>query len=319
MRKFSNRTRILVLIGFMLFCGAFYVLWGLTAKNFDFNFPLRMKKVAAVLVVSYAVGHSTLLFQTITNNHILTPSIMGLDRLYMFLQTAVVFFFGSKTLTVMTDIPSFLLSLLLMIGASLLLFLFLFRGEEQNVYFLVLVGMVFGTLFGGLSSFMQVLIDPNEFSILEGRMFASFNKINVDLLWISIGIVFVVFLVSLKDLPLLDVLALGRTTAISLGVSYNGIVMRSFVYVSILTSVATVLVGPVSFLGILVISLARNMTPTFHHGTLLATTVFLGAGILLFGMIITERLLFFSVPISVVVNFVGGIYFIFLLLKESRS
>lgn len=318
--KNAHNRRMLLIFGVLcLLFVAVYILWGLDASNFDFNFPRRAKKVAAVVLVAYCVGHSTLIFQTITNNHILTPSIIGLDNLYMFFQTIVVFLFGSRQLALMNDIPSFCITLLLMVGAAMLLFLLMFRGSERNVYFLVLVGMIFGTLFGGLSSFMQILIDPNEYLVLQGKMFASFNRINTDLLWISLAVTLVVFLISLRDLRSLDVLSLGRSNAVNLGVSYQPLVLRSLIVVAILTSVATVLVGPVSFLGILVISLTRKVYKTYRHSLFLPGVVLIGIAVLMLGMLVAERAMGFSVPLSVIVNFVGGVYFISLLLKENRK
>ena len=314
-----NRRLLALFAGVSVILVVVYVFWGLNASNWDFNLPRRLKKVLAIALVAYAVGHSTLVFQTITSNNILTPSIMGLDSLYLFFQTTVVFLFGSRQLSLMNDVPSFLITLALMLGAALLLFMLMFRGAEKNVYFLVLVGMIFGTLFGGLTNFMQMLIDPNEFSVLQGKMFASFNKVNTDLLWISIGIAAVVFLASLLDLRKLDVLALGRNHAINLGVNYTALVLRSLMLVAVLTSVATVLVGPVSFLGILVISLTRTLFKTYRHATLLAGVSLISVAVLMLGMLVTERLMNFSVPLSVIVNFVGGLYFILLLLKENKK
>ncbi len=315
----KNRRLLLLFAGISIVLAGVYIFWGLDAANWDFSLPRRVKKVLAVLLVAYAVGHSTLVFQTITVNRILTPSIMGLDSLYMFFQTTVVFVFGSHQLSLMNDIPSFLLTIALMLGAALLLFLVMFRGAERNVYFLVLVGMIFGTFFAGLSSFMQMLIDPNEYSVLQGKMFASFNKVNTDLLWISLGIAGVVLGASLFDFRKLDVLALGRNHAINLGVNYSALVLRSLVVVAVLTSVATVLVGPVSFLGILVISITHSLFKTHRHAILLAGVCLVSMAVLLLGMLVTERWMNFSVPLSVIVNFVGGIYFIVLLLKENKK
>lgn len=52
--------------------------------DWDFVLNLRLTKLAALLMVAYAVGVSTQLFQTLTNNPILTPSILGFDSLYVF-------------------------------------------------------------------------------------------------------------------------------------------------------------------------------------------------------------------------------------------
>lgn len=319
-KRLSRNARLMLLFGAgcLVLIAAFLFL-GLESANLDFVFPRRVQKVVAVIIVGYAVGHSTLIFQTVTSNHILTPSIMGLDSLYLFFQTVVVFLFGSRQLALMSDIPSFFITVGLMVGAALLLFLLMFRGAERNVYFLVLVGMIFGTLFGGLSSFMQMLIDPNEFSVLQGKMFASFNKVNTDLLWISLAITLVVFLVSVKDLRQLDVLSLGKSHAVNLGVNYRALVLRSLIVVAVLTSVATVLVGPVSFLGILVISLTRAIFKTYRHAVFLPGVTLISVLVLMLGMLVVERLMNHSVPVSVIINFVGGIYFILLLIKENKK
>lgn len=55
----------------------------------------------------------------------------------------------------------------------------------KNIFFILLVGIVFGTLFKSMSSFMEMLIDPNEFQIVQDKSFASFNNVNTDLLYIA--------------------------------------------------------------------------------------------------------------------------------------
>jgi ABC-type enterochelin transport system, permease component len=270
-----------------------YVFWGLSAENWGFNFPRRVKIIAAISLVGAAIGLSSVSFQTITANHILTPSIMGFDNLYLFLQTVVVFAFGSGQLVMMSDMPGFMFTLLLMVGASVALFLLMFRGEEQNVYFLVLVGFICGAVFSGMADFMQVAIDPNEFSVLEGRMFASFNRINIDLLGVAAVIIAAAFLISIPDFKSLDVITLGRDHAINLGVRYRGVVLRSLIGTAVLTSAATVLVGPITFLGILEVSLARALFRTHRHAVLVSGSVLMAIAVLSLGMLLTERIMQF--------------------------
>ncbi len=295
-----------------------FVLWGLTGRNIGYFLPRRMMKVWAILLVSYCVGYSAVTFQTITNNRILTPSVMGLDSLYLFIQTFVVYFFGSGTLSMMTGYTQFFISVGAMVGMSLLLFLLLFKGDGRNIYFLVLVGMILGNLFGGLSNFMQVLLDPNEFTILQGKMFASFNTINTDLIGVCTVIVAIVILLSIRDLKHLDVISLGQDHAINLGVPYKAVVLRTLIIISILISIATVLVGPITFLGILVVSLSREIVKSFRHERLVAGAVLLGVFSLVASLVLVERVFLFEVTSSTIINFVGGIYFIYLMIKESK-
>ena len=290
-----------------------YVFQGMTPETWDFNMARRIPIVIALVLVGTAVGLSSVVFQTITTNYILTPSVMGLDNLYVLLQTLVLYFVGSTQLTTMQSPLCFMGALLLMVCVSTGIFFYMFRGQNGgNIYFVVLVGMIFGITFGGLSNFMQVLIDPSEFAILEGRLFASFNRINEELL-LTAGLVIAAAVIWLVcDLRKLDVLTLGRSTAITLGVNYKWVVLRSLIIVSILASASTVLVGPVTFLGILIVSIARFIFPTYRHIVLMPGTALVGVAALTFGMLLTERWLNFSVPLSVIINFVGGVYFIYL-------
>ncbi|MGB5793662.1 iron chelate uptake ABC transporter family permease subunit [Poseidonibacter sp.] len=312
------RAKLLIL-GSIFFVGlAFFMFWGINASNYEFFLPRRFSKVLAIFVVAYAVGFSAVIFQTITNNKILTPSIMGLDSLYLFIQTFVVFFFGSSTLVMMSDAKEFVLSVSLMILASLLLYKLLFKGTNKNIYFLVLAGMILGTLFDGMATFMQVLLDPNEFLVLQGKMFASFNTINSELLYICLAISFIVILLSLKDFAKLDVLSLGENDAINLGIDYKAIVKRMLVYIAILTSIATVLVGPITFLGILLVSISRQMLNSFKHSYMTIGAVLIGNIALIYSLIIVERVFNNETTVSILINFVGVLYFIYLILKESK-
>ena len=297
---------------------SYYLFTDMTAEVWDFNIARRLKIVAAIILVAAAVGISSVVFQTITTNYILTPSIMGLDNLYVFMQTLVIYFWGSTQLVMMTDVTQFLVSLFFMVLASGCIFMLMFKGVGQSVFYVVLIGIVFGIAFDGLSSFMQVLIDPNEFAVLEGKMFASFNHINTPLLGLAWGLFILVGIWVLKDVRKYDVLSLGRSNAITLGINYQYMVYKSLIAVSIMSSISTVLVGPVTFLGILIVSLARVLLPTYRHSILISITSLVGVAVLMLGMIVTERFLNFIVPLSVILNLTGGAAFIFLILKTKR-
>lgn len=287
--------------------------------NIGYVLPRRTLKVLAMIITGASIAFSTVVFQTITNNRILTPSIMGLDSLYLLIQTVVIFLFGSQTVMMVDNTMHFLITVGLMVLFSALLFKILFKNEGRNIYFLLLMGIIFGTLFQSLSSFMQVLIDPNEFQIVQDKMFASFNNIHTDLLWISSLVIFIVSIYFVKFMKYLDVLALGREQAINLGVNYDHVVKRLLIVVAILISAATALVGPITFLGLLVVNVTYEFLKTHQHKFLIIAAIFISVIALVGGQFIVERVFTFSTPLSVIINFIGGIYFIYLLLKENRS
>ena len=107
-------------------------------------------------------------------------------------------------------------------GCYIYISLFVFDEKNRaNIILIVLVGVILGTLFSSLSKFMQIMIDPNEYLMLQNKLFASFNNINEDILFISVIMIVITLIFVLKDFKYLDVMSLGRDHAISLGVDYD--------------------------------------------------------------------------------------------------
>ncbi|MCC0565810.1 iron chelate uptake ABC transporter family permease subunit [Brevibacillus borstelensis] len=287
--------------------------------NWDYILPRRSLKVLAIILTGTAIAYSTLVFQTITNNRILTPSIMGLDSLYMLIQTFVIYVFGSKSLTMVDNNLNFLLCVGLMVLFSAVLYKILFKRDQQNIYYLLLIGIIFGTLFQSMATFMQVLVDPNEFQVIQDKSFASFNNINNNLIGIAGILMVLVFAYFWRFNKYLNVLSLGRDQAINLGVDYDYVVKRLLVAVAILISISTALVGPITFLGLLVVNVTYEFMRTYNHKYLILGSIFISVIALVGGQLIVERVFTFSTTLSVIINFVGGVYFIYLLLKENKS
>lgn len=285
----------------------------------DYVLPKRTEKIIAIVVTGAAIALSTVIFQTITNNRILTPSVIGLDSLYLLIQTLVVYFFGSTTLFFQDKNVQFIVNVGIMVAFASLLYRVLFRREDRSIYFILLVGIICGTLFRSIASFIQMLIDPNEFLIVQDRMFASFQNIHTNLLAISIVSVLIVFIYFLRFFRYLDVIALGRDHAVNLGVHYDFVVKRLFLIISVLVSVATALVGPITFLGLLVVNMTYQMFKTFRHRPLIFGSILIAVITLVGGQLLVERVFTFNTTVSVVINFIGGVYFIFLLLREGQS
>ncbi|MGZ0085438.1 iron chelate uptake ABC transporter family permease subunit [Caldibacillus thermoamylovorans] len=314
----SKRMKVAMLVVLVLVLA---VLFLFTHLRGDLEYVLRSRgeKIMAMVFVGWAGAVSTVLFQTMAHNRILTPSIIGLDAVYMLVQTVVVFFFGSTTLTMMSDTSHFLFSAGTMMGFSVLLYSFLFRREGQNLYFILLVGMILGTFMQSVTSFLQYLIDPNEFSIIQDRMFASINNMKTDLLWPAGWCIAAATVYTYRHLHELDVLSLGKDHAINLGVDYERIVKRLLMVVALLVSISTALVGPIMFFGLIVANLAYAFFQTYEHRYLLAGAGLFGIAALIGGQLIVERVFVFSTPLSVIVNIVGGAYFLYLLIKERKA
>jgi iron complex transport system permease protein len=309
---------MMILIGIVLISTALYLFHGLNG-SYDYALPRRAIKVLAMALTGVAIAYSTVIFQTITHNKILTPSVMGLDSLYMLIQTIIYYFFGSMSILVINKNYNFAISVIAMIVFALLLYKFLFKAGKRPVYFLLLVGIILGTFMGSITTFLQVLIDPNEFTSLQNKMFASFNNVNGDLVWLALVIIILTVVYGWRNIRELDVLSLGRDNAINLGVDYDKIVKTMLVLSSILIATSTALVGPITFFGLIVANLSYQFFNTYKHTTLIIGASLMSLVALIGGQWVVERIFTFDTTLSVIINFIGGIYFIYLLLKESRT
>lgn len=283
--------------------------------SWSFVIPFRGVKIAQMILVGYAIAVATVLFQTVTHNRILTPSIMGFDAMYVLIQTALVFTLGGLATAAIDVRLLFLIETGLMIVFALALFRWLFTGVQRSLHLLVLVGIVIGTFFRSFSNFMQRIIDPNEFAVLQDRFFASFNTANSELLLISAFAIGAVSFAAWRIHPTFDVLALGREAAINLGVDYQRTVTTILILVAILVSVSTALVGPVTFFGLLVANLAYIMIGNAKHRYVLPAAILLAVICLVGGQMLLERVFSFNTALSIVIEFLGGMVFILLILR----
>lgn len=296
-----------------------FLFQGLNARNWDYNLSKRIPKVIAIAITGGSIAFSSMIFQTVTNNRILTPSILGLDSLYMFVQTISVFLFGVSSIFMTNKNVNFLLSVGVMLIGTLILYKLLFKKNgSNNIFFLLLVGTVLGTLFKSMTSFMQVTIDPNEFEVLQSKMFASFANVNTDILLISIIAILIIFVLVYEDIKKLDVMLLGRDQAMNLGIDFDKFSRKILLIVAILVSISTALVGQITFLGLLVVNLSYQFFNTYKHSYQIIGSILISIIALVGGQFVVERILNFGSTVSIIINFIGGIYFIYLLMREGK-
>jgi iron complex transport system permease protein len=313
----TARRRLAVLAGLAVAAVAAYLLLDVTG-SWAFALRLRAVTVLTLVVVGYAVAVSTVLFQTVTTNRILTPSIMGFDALYALIQTLFVAGLGAASLQAVPVAVQFAIEVGLMVGLSLLLFRRLFDAHARDLHLLVLVGIVLGVMFRSLSSFVQRLLDPNEFYVLQNRLFATFSGVDHTLLTVSALAVAGATVALWRLRATFDVLALGRGMAVSLGVDHRRAVLRILVIVAVLVSVSTALVGPITFFGLLVANLAYRVVGTDRHRATLPAAVLLAVVCLAGGQAVLQHGLGLDTTLAVVIEFVGGLIFLVLLVRRVR-
>ncbi|OWU82992.1 enterobactin ABC transporter permease [Oceanicola sp. 22II-s10i] len=307
-------------------CAAGYMLWSAKAP-WSFLLPYRATKLAALLLVGVALSVATVLFQTVTANRILTPSLMGFDALYVFVLTLLVHMLGATGYAAIPPGLLFAANLGAMAGLGLLLFAGLMRLAGGDMIRLVLSGIVLGLLIRSMTEFLQRLIDPSEFQTVQSMSFARFTQIDPLLLALSATAILAALAAAWSLRTRLDVLSLGDTAATGLGEPPARLRRQALVVICILVAAATALVGPLSsggfgpssFFGLIVTAFAHIVTPTHRHAVLIPSAALVGGLVLVGGQFIMERLFALATPLTVVIELIGGAVFLVLLLKRRAA
>lgn len=318
-RAAARRWRVVVVLAALVLLAAAALLLLGVRGDWGFVLGLRGRRLGALVVAGVAVGVSTVLFQTVTANRIITPGIMGFDALYVLVQTVAVATLGTLVVVTADVRVRFALEVLVLLAFGLLLHALVLRSTASgDVLLLVLVGVVLGATFTSATLLVSRVIDPNEALTLQDLLFARVGTVDRQLLPLGAAVVAVVAAAALRRAPVLDVVALGREAAVGLGVAHRREVRRAFLLVAVLVAVSTALVGPLTFLGLLAANVARELLGTHAHRWSLPTASLVAVLAFVGGQVVLERLLGWGTALTVVVDVVGGLYLLVLLVRQGR-
>ncbi len=312
----SDKKKLSLVFILALAVSCLYLFYNINSSNAAYLIYRRLPRLIAMYAVASAITVSTSLFQTTVNNKILTPDLLGYSQLFVLLQTIVIFAFGSLSIAATSVYLNFISVTLLMIIFSLIIFTYVLKRSKHNLYLLLLVGTILNTLFSSISSFLQMVIDPNEFSVLQNSIIASFNNINTDIIWFTIILLLLPIPWVIKNLNNFDTLLLGKDYANNLGVDTKVLSNQTLVVISILISVSTALVGPITFLGMLVINVSRLSIKSYKHKESILFAILVSISLVVGVQFIIEKVFTYSITLSVLLNLIGGIYMIYLMMKE---
>ncbi len=318
---YANIRKLTLMTVLAAAAAAAYMLVGVNFDNeklFAYAMQIRTPKLIVMVITAFAIGGASLVFQSVINNTIVTPCLLGMNSLYTLIHTAVVFFAGSTSVLANNANVSFAVDLVIMGITATLIYGWLFKKTNYNVLYVLLIGTVLTSFFSSIQSTLTRVMDPNEYDNLLSTLVASFSNVNSEIILFSLVVLTILVFVLRKDLALLNVITLGRQQAVNLGVDYDRTIRRLLLGVTICIAVATAMVGPISFLGLIIANLARQLLQTYRHGQLILGSALFGLIVLVGGQLIVEQVFTYTIPVSVFITVGGGIYFLYLLLTRRR-
>ncbi|WP_422115954.1 iron chelate uptake ABC transporter family permease subunit [Brachybacterium sp. UNK5269] len=288
------------------------------SRGFWLIAEMRVTSVVVMLVVAFCQAIATITFQTVTNNRIITPSIMGFESLYTVIQTAGVYVLGVAGVVALQGTGQFLAQVAAMVGLSVLLYGWLLRGKYANIQVMLLIGIIIGGGLGSVSTFMQRLLSPSEFDVLTARLFGSVTNASVEYLPFAVPMILVAGGLIWLSARKLNVISLGRDVCINVGVDHGRQTIYMLVLVSVLMAVSTALIGPMTFFGFLVATLTYQIAGTHDHRRLLPVGVLVGFVVLAGAYFVMNNLFYAQGVVSVIIELVGGTVFLVVIMRKGR-
>ena len=315
----ANKRKLFLMLLLVAVAAAAYLTVDVSFSNerlFRYAMKIRIPKLIVMLITAFAIGGASIVFQSIINNTIVTPCLLGMNSLYTLIHTAVVFVAGSGSFLVVNANVSFAVDLTLMGIAATVIYSYLFKKTKNNILYVLLIGTVLTSFFGSIQSTLIRVMDPNEYDSLLATLVASFSNVNSEIILFSLVLLGMIIFWLRRELALLDVLTLGRDQAINLGVDYDRAIRKLLLGVALCIAVATAMVGPISFLGLIIANLSRQLMRTYRHSQLILGSALFGMIVLVGGQMIVEQVFVYAVTVSVFITVGGGIYFLYLLLRR---
>lgn len=278
----------------------------------------RVLHVIAMVTAAILISFSSLSFQTITNNRLLTPSMIGFDAIFVATQTFLVFLFTENSKIFSNSYYNFIISTVVMLVITLALYSFILKKNKNQVFVLLLVGIVISTLVRSVTGFLQRIMNPSSLDSALSASLVSITNINTTIIYLVVPIMIVLIYLFYRRKNTYDIMSLGEDRAINLGVNYHKKTNETMVYIAISMAISTALIGPITFLGLLAVNIAREVFKTYKHQVVMIASASFSVIFLVLGQLIIEEL-GMKVPVTEIINLLGGGYMIYLIWRGNSN
>ncbi len=293
---------ILLIIGVLIFTATSNG-WQLSTLGHlivDFRLPRTLSAAATGIMLATA----GVLLQTLTRNPMASPEVLGISS-------------GSAIGVVLAFVflPSFGYTGIILSGllcAFIVLSLILWLARRINPAYLLLVGVAIAALMGGLLSLVKISGDQRLQAVLSWLSGSTYLA-SPETAWILVGLAFILFLLSFMVIKPLEILSLGSGIARELGVSLRLYQSLILILVALLSTISTLAVGPLSFVGLMIPHLASTLGAVKLKRQIQLSAI-LGAGLMVIADWVGRYLIFpYEIPAGTIAAIIGGAYFLYLM------
>lgn len=270
----------------------------------------RLPRSLLAALFGLALGISGAMFQSITRNPLGSPDIIGFSAGSYTGALIVLLVTGGGYYAVATG------ALIGGVLTALAVFVLAYRGGVSG-FRLIIVGIGVSAMLAAVNTYLMLKASPEEQLTAGVWGSGSLNGITVDTLIPVLIVLGVLVPMSLMLSPRLRVLEIGDDAAGSLGGRPTMTRLVAIVVGVALVALVTAAAGPIAFIALVAPQIARRLTRSAGVGLLSAGVT--GALLLVASDFIAQRLFApLQLPVGIVTVSVGGVYFVWLLIRETR-
>ena len=270
----------------------------------------RIPRLLAILCTGIGMSVAGLIMQQLCMNKFVSPTTGATIQSAQFGIALAMVFFPTMGLWVRT-----LFAFALAVAGTLAFVFFIQRIQVKDTVLVPLVGIMFGNIIGGVTNFISWQWEINQqLNTYFSSSFALIIRGNYELVYLVVPLVILAFLYANH----FNIVGMGQDFSRNLGVNYNLILLLGLSIASVITASVIVIVGQISYIGLIVPNLVALFKGDKIRGTLLDTALFGALFVLICDILARSILIPYEIPIELIVGIVGSMIFIAMLMYKLK-
>lgn len=301
---------LLILAGLSLFVGVIDI--DLTSlltgdmKQWEIFFLSRLPRLLAILCTGVGMSVAGLIMQQLCMNKFVSPTTGATISSAQFGILLALLFMPGSTLWGRA-IFAFIMAIL---GTWIFVW-FIQRIRFKDVVMVPLVGIMFGNVISGVTNYLAYKYEMTQAlsTWLVGH-FSLVIKGRYEIVWMVVPLVILAFVFANH----FNIVGMGKDFSKNLGVHYNVVLIMGLTIAAMITASVVVVVGSISYIGLIVPNVVAMFKGDKIRGTLADTALFGAIFVLVCDMIGRVAIMPYELPIELIIGILGSIIFIVLLL-----
>ena len=281
---------------------------GGNGMELDIFLLARIPRLLAILCTGVGMSVAGLIMQQLCMNKFVSPSTGATIESTQFgILLSLVFL---PTIGLWSRI---LLSFTMSILGTWIFVWFVQRIQFKSTVLVPLIGIMFGNVLGGITSFIAYKFDvTQQLSTYFVGSFALIIKGNYELVWLAVPLVVIAFVFA----NYFNIVGMGQDFSRNLGVNYKLVLFCGLTIASMITASIVTIVGQISYIGLIVPNIVAMFKGDRIKGTLVDTALLGALFVLICDIIARSVIMPYELPIELIVGIIGSVMFIAMLIYK---